>query len=183
MITSDMPWFANGEVKVNRITNQNVKWSLKKKIVEMPRGLNRHFGVILIPILSMLHMPIGFIHFYFNLLCRSIGYILSQFNIPLHSGGRHILILWTCLPLMVSGGLRLEILGLVLADAVVQENTSQDSSSKCSSNSYCNSNGSICADGSLCIIWNMGERETWFRLIACKLIIFTDLCHNQQAIR
>ena len=67
----------------------------------------------------MLHMPIGFIHVYFNLLCRSIGYILSQFNYPLHSGGRHILTLWTCLLLMVSGGLRLEILGLVLADAVV----------------------------------------------------------------
>lgn len=177
MITSDMPWFANGEVKLNRITNQNVKWSLKKKCLEV---WIETLECCWYP-WSMLHMPIGFIHFYFNLLCRSIGYILSQFNIPLHSGGRHILILWTCLLLMVSGGLRFEILGLVLADAVVQENTSQDSNSKCSSNSYCNSNGSICADGSLCIIWNMGERETWFRLIACKLILICVITSKQCA--
>ena len=81
--------------------------------------------------------------------CRSIGHILSQFNLHPCSGGGYLLIHWTCLLL---------ILGYqwsVLADAVVHKNHTQDSNDKCSSAcDYCsNPHCSTCAEGSLCKFW------------------------------
>ena len=58
-------------------------------------------------------------------------HILPQFNL-LPAGGRHCLILWVCLLLLVGGWLMFE-LWLVLADTVVQQSSSQDSKNKCNS--------------------------------------------------
>jgi len=88
--------------------------------------------------------------------CRSIGHILSQLNLHPCSGGRHLLIHWTCLLLMLG------YLWSVLADAMVDKNHTQDSNDKCSSacdhcsdphcsNPHCsNPHSSTCAEGSLC---------------------------------
>ena len=93
-------------------------------------------------------MPVGFICFQLNKLLVlfhwSIGHIVFQFNL-LPIGGTNLLIYWTCL-LLVGGCLGL---GMVLADAVKQENPSQDSNNKYNGATNCNAHNSTC--GSL---WN-----------------------------
>ena len=100
---------------------------------------------------SVLHRHISFTWLQFNTLCWTIGHILFQFN--------HLLILWTssllwycCLLLLVRIWLRLGALELVLADAVVDWNSSQGSNDECNgANDHCrNAYSSTCADDSIC---------------------------------
>ena len=104
----------------------------------------------------MLHRHISFTCLQFNTLCWTIGRVLFQFN--------YLLILWTssvlwycCLLLLVRGWLRLGALGLVLADAVEQEtshqDTSQDSNNKCNcASNCCHLHSRTSAEGSLYIL-------------------------------
>ena len=81
-----------------------------------------------------------------NPLHRSIGLVLPQFNV-LPTDGLYILILWTHLLLLVGGCLWLEALGLGLADAVEQQNSSKDTNNK--SNHYCNCHSNTYTESSL----------------------------------
>ena len=52
---------------------------------------------------SVLNWSISYILSHFNLLYRLICHIPSQVNLLPSTGGRHLLILWTCLLLLVGG--------------------------------------------------------------------------------
>ena len=105
----------------------------------------------------MLHRHIRFTCLQFNTLYWTIGCVLFQFN--------HLLILWTssllwysCLPLLVGRWLRFGALESMLADAVVDKNssqeTSQNSNNKYNDASNCcwNLHSRTCAKGCLYII-------------------------------
>ena len=104
---------------------------------------------------SMLHGHIGFICSQFNLLHGSIGQVLLLVYLLLLTDGlcRHLLRRWYCLLLHVWG--YFGALWSVLGNAVVQQDSSQDTNSKCggASHHYCNPHSTTCTAGGLCDVW------------------------------
>ena len=108
---------------------------------------------------SVLYGHISLTCLQFNTLCWTVGHIFFQFN--------HLLILRTssllwyyCLLLLVKRCVRFGPLGLMLADAVVDQNSSQESNTKCygaDHHRYIHTHSSSCAEGG----WFTLCRKTW----------------------
>ena len=131
----------------------------------------------------MLHRHIGFIWFQFNLLHGPIGQVLPLVYLLLLAGGlcRHLRG-WYCLLLLLVWGY-FYTLWLVLADTVVQQDSSQDTNSKCNGASchYCNPHSNTCTGGGLCDIWKETNAQ-WLKMIQVCYIA-CRLWHNKQVGR